>query len=113
MPHIDHSALWVADLADALEASRGTRLELMTRPDVAALGTGKGLGRAHVSFKVDDRDQVDRLAASMAEAGVRVVDGPRETGDGYYEAAVLDPEGNTVEILVGDYSDEVALRPSC
>lgn len=145
MPHIDHAAIWVADLddardfyshwfnghsnglyenpetglrthilhfADALEARRGTRLELMTRPDVAALGKEKGLGWAHVSFKLDDREQVDRLAANMTEAGVRVVDGPRETGDGYYEASVLDPEGNTVEILAGDYSDEVALRPN-
>ena len=31
---------------------------------------------------------------------------------GYYEAAVLDPEGNRVELLAGDYSDNVALRPS-
>jgi lactoylglutathione lyase len=28
-----------------------------------------------------------------------VVDGPRVTGDGYYEASVLDPEGNRVELM--------------
>ena len=40
-----------------------------------------------------------------------VVDGPRRTGDGYYEAVLLDPEGNRVEIVAGDYTDEVAERP--
>ena len=47
----------------------------------------------------------------MSEAGVPVIDGPRETGDGYYEATVLDPEGNRVELVASDYSDDVALRP--
>jgi lactoylglutathione lyase len=27
-----------------------------------------------------------------------VADGPRWTGDGYYESVVLDPEGNRVEL---------------
>jgi lactoylglutathione lyase len=27
-----------------------------------------------------------------------VLDGPRCTGDGYYESVVLDPEGNRIEI---------------
>lgn len=48
----------------------------------------------------------------MFEAGVPVIDGPRETGDGYYEATVLDPEGNRVELVASDYSDDVALRPA-
>ena len=47
----------------------------------------------------------------MFEAGVPVIDGLRETGDGYYEATVLDPEGNRVEFVASDYSDDVALRP--
>ena len=51
------------------------------------------------------------MASNMSEAGVPVIDGPRETGDGYYEAAVLDPEGNRVELVASDYSDDVALRP--
>ena len=154
MPHIDHAAIWVADLDSARDfyshwfnghsnglyenprtglrtyilhftddprEERRTRLELMSRPDVAAPDapadvaapaerTGPGL--AHVSFSLPGRDDVDRLAADMAEAGVRLVDGPRQTGDGYYEAVVLDPEGNRVELLAGDYSDDVALRPS-
>ena len=38
--------------------------------------------------------------ASSAE-GVAVIDGPRRTGDGYYECVVRDPEGNRVEIAAG------------
>ena len=34
----------------------------------------------------------------MKAAGVPIVNGPRLTGDGYYEAVVTDPDGNLVEI---------------
>ena len=103
---------YILHFTDGPWEERRTRLELMSRPDVAAPAERTGPGWAHVSFSLPGRDDVDRLAADMAEAGVRLVDGPRQTGDGYYEAAILDPEGNRVELLAGDYSDDVALRPS-
>jgi lactoylglutathione lyase len=34
------------------------------------------------------------------EDGYAVLDGPRRTGDGYYESVVLDPDGNRVEVTV-------------
>jgi lactoylglutathione lyase len=34
----------------------------------------------------------------MRNVGVTVTDGPRITGDGYYEPSVIDTEGNLVEI---------------
>ncbi len=73
----------------------------MARPDVADGVGGDRMGWAHVSFSLADRRSVDEMAARMREAGVRVVDGPRTTGDGYYEAALLDPEGNRVEVVAG------------
>lgn len=109
MPHIDHAAIWVADLDDARDfyshwfnghanglyenprtglrthilqftdgpwEERRTRLELMSRPDITALAERTGLGWAHVSFCLPGREDVDRLAADMAEAGVRIIDGP-------------------------------------
>ena len=35
---------------------------------------------------------------AMEAAGVNIVSGPRLTGDGYYEASVIDTEGNLIEI---------------
>ncbi|WP_182911373.1 hypothetical protein [Actinomyces sp. 2119] len=46
---------------------------------------------------------MSELASRMHEAGVRVGDGPRTTGDGCYEVALLDPEGDRAEVVAGDY----------
>ncbi|HEX7625737.1 MAG TPA: VOC family protein [Gaiellaceae bacterium] len=114
MPRLEHLALWTDDLerlrdwyeqqlggrAGALyrhdeftsyflEFDGGARLELMRRP-------GQELGlRAHVAFSLGTHEAVDRLAAELG-----AVEGPRTTGDGYYEAVVLDPDGNRVELTV-------------
>ena len=39
------------------------------------------------------------LAERLRQDGYPVLSGPRVTGDGYYESCVLDPDGNTVEIV--------------
>ena len=39
-----------------------------------------------------------QLTSRLGEDGFAVVDGPRRTGDGYYESVVLDPDGNRIEI---------------
>jgi lactoylglutathione lyase len=52
--------------------------------------------RARIS--VGSIETVDRLVREMEEAGVPLLSGPRLTGDGYYEAVVIDTEGNLVEI---------------
>jgi lactoylglutathione lyase len=77
-----------------LEFGDGARLELMSEP-----GAPAGL-RAHVAFSLGSREEVDRLTAEMRAAGVAVLDGPRTTGDGYYEAVVADPDGNRLELTV-------------
>jgi lactoylglutathione lyase len=41
---------------------------------------------------------VDALTHRLREDGVEVVDGPRRTGDGYYESVIIDPDGNRIEI---------------
>ena len=116
MPSIEHVALWTNDLDGLrwwyerwlggrsgeryinesnsfasyfLEFDSGARLELMQMP-----GKERGLG-GHVAFSLGTRDAVDKLAAELG-----AVDGPRLTGDGYYEAVVVDPDGNHVELTV-------------
>jgi lactoylglutathione lyase len=49
---------------------------------------------------VGSEQGVDSLTSRLREDGYAVVDGPRRTGDGYYESVVLDPDGNRVEITV-------------
>ena len=58
------------------------------------------LGFAHISFSVGDKESVDSLTARLRRDDYAIVDGPRVTGDGFYESAVEDPEGNIVEITV-------------
>ena len=112
-PKIDHVALWTDDLERLrgwyegrlggragelyvgsvgfssyfVEFGDGPRLELMHMS-----GQEPGL-RAHVAFSLGSRERVDELAAALG-----AVEGPRTTGDGYYEAVVLDPDGNRVEL---------------
>jgi lactoylglutathione lyase len=124
---IEHVALWTADLerlrrfyetylgarASAryvnpakrfesyfLTFDSGARLEIMHRSDVLAGAAEPALGWAHVAFALGSEQAVDRLTARLAEDGFSIVDGPRRTGDGYYESVVLDPDGNRVEITV-------------
>jgi len=126
--HIEHVALWVRDI-DAvaafyakyfgarpgelyrnpakgfasrfLEFASGARLEIMTRTGIESRATAELLGLAHVAIAVGDVTAVDSLAARFAAEGVAVLDGPRRTGDGYYECVVRDPEGNRVEVTAG------------
>ncbi len=72
----------------------GARLEVMTRADVSEFGP-VALGWAHVALTLGSEQAVDEAARTLS---AQVVDGPRRTGDGYYECIVLDPEGNRVEL---------------
>lgn len=79
----------------------GTRLELMTRPDLTDSGDSLNrFGYAHIAFSVGSREAVDRLTARLKADGYSVLSGPRTTGDGYYESSILGFEGNLIEITV-------------
>ena len=43
---------------------------------------------------------MDELTHRLRADGYEILDGPRTTGDGYYETAFLDTEGNRIEITV-------------
>jgi lactoylglutathione lyase len=57
-------------------------------------------GYAHLAFSVGSREQVDALTSRLRNDGYRLLDGPRFTGDGYYESLFLDPDGNRIEITI-------------
>jgi len=57
-------------------------------------------GFIHLAISVGSTEEVDALTSKLANDGYDVLDGPRKTGDGYYESVVLDPENNRVEITI-------------
>ena len=78
-------------------------LELMSKPDLddpfnMELKVSKGL--AHFAFSVGSEANVNQFTTRLREAGVKVIGGPRWTGDGFYESAIKDPDGNIVEITI-------------
>lgn len=81
----------------------GARIELMSssKLDLPALKRGaQRLGLAHLAVSVGSKEAVDELTLRLRDDGFEVVDGPRHTGDGYYESVVLDPDGNRTEITI-------------
>ena len=125
---IDHIALYVNDLEEAkvffetyfqatsnegyhnewtdfrsyfLTFSDGSRLEIMTKPDLTDSGNLLDrFGYAHIAFSAGRKEAVDELTTRLNAGGYPTLSGPRVTGDGYYESCVLGFEGNIIEITV-------------
>jgi lactoylglutathione lyase len=57
-------------------------------------------GYAHFALSTGSVEAVNHLTEQLRQAGVPIIDGPRWTGDGYYEAVILDPDGNHIEITI-------------
>ncbi|MEZ0484816.1 VOC family protein [Fibrella aquatica] len=81
----------------------GPRLELMQMPGIPdtqndVLAQFSGL--VHFAISVGSVAQVDALTEQLRADGLPVVGEPRQTGDGYYESVVFDPEQNRIEITV-------------
>lgn len=128
--HIEHLAIWTKDLerlkefyekyfhttSNSLYVNQkkqfrsyflifdsGARLELMQRPDIKSSPKSDGTelyGYAHLAISVGSEDSVNRLTERLRNDGYPILDGPRRTGDGYYESVVADPDGNRIEITV-------------
>jgi lactoylglutathione lyase len=128
MPRIEHIALWVDDLdalgafyaqtfgaqvgphyvnaakgfdSCFLTFESGTRIELMKTTRLSPTRHAPGverMGLTHLAISLGSEDAVNELTERLRSDGVTVLDGPRRTGDGYYESVVLDPEGNRIEI---------------
>jgi lactoylglutathione lyase len=80
----------------------GGRVELMHRPDIPRTPDSPSarefIGYAHLGVELGSRAAVDALTKRLQGDGFPLLDGPRRTGDGYYESMVADPEGNRIVI---------------
>ena len=86
-----------------LSFDSGARLEIMQMssvPETANDPYKQFTGLIHIAISVGSAEKVDTLTANLAKNGYEVLDSPRETGDGYYESTVLDPENNRIEVTV-------------
>lgn len=128
MSRIDHVAFWVHDIDKVcafyagyfgaeigsrydnpakgfvsrfLAFESGARLEVMTTTSLSPVELEHGvqrMGLTHLALAVGSESEVDRLTDRLRTDGHQVLEGPRRTGDGYYESVVLDPEGNRLEL---------------
>lgn len=80
-----------------LSFETGARIELTHKPYFADKAFDN-LGFTHLALTVGDKSDVDHFAEKFVAAGFPLLNGPRTTGDGYYEAVVQDPEGNLIEL---------------
>ena len=130
MPRIEHIAVWTNDIdrlasfyaeyfgatvgakyanpskgfeSRFLTFQDGARLELMKTSTLRPVAHEPGvqrMGITHLALSLGSESRVDELTATLGAAGFTVADGPRRTGDGYYESVVLDPDGNRLELTV-------------
>ena len=125
---IEHIALWTKDLERTADFYRtyfgaqvgdkyvnaakgfesrflsfadGARIELMRTTMLSPIELEPGvqrMGLTHFAIALSSTQAVDELTSRLASDGYPVLDGPRRTGDGYYESVVLDPDGNRIEL---------------
>jgi len=84
-----------------LKFDAGTRLQIMCTTAFSPVKYEPGaqrMGFTHIALSVGSKRDVDNLTARLHRDGYPVLEGPRDTGDGYYESIVLDPDGNRLEV---------------
>lgn len=76
------------------------KIEIMNKDGVSEFCKDLIFGYAHLALSTGSKDNVVKLTQRLENDGYTVISQPRITGDGFYESAILDPEGNTIEITV-------------
>lgn len=77
----------------------GASLEIMQQTDITEIKEGNHVGLAHFAFSVGSKEKVDEMIEQFRQDGYTITGNPRTTGDGFYEGAFLDPDGNLVEVI--------------
>jgi len=84
-----------------LSFETGARLELMEMEGIPESKDDlydQFTGLIHFAFSLGSEKAVDQLTDRLVGDGYEKIDGPRRTGDGYYESCILDPDGNRIEL---------------
>lgn len=79
----------------------GAKLEIMNRPEIKK--EEKPIlksGYAHLAFSLGSKSAVDELTKKLKTDGFEITNGPRTTGDGFYESAFIGIEGNIIELTI-------------
>ena len=81
----------------------GARLEIMSMPNIPDNTNdtinAQHKGIIHIAFSVNTKQEVDAKAALLLANGFEILNGPRVTGDGYYEFVTIDPDENRLEVI--------------
>ncbi|MGI6110407.1 MAG: VOC family protein [Eubacteriaceae bacterium] len=81
----------------------GSRVEILNRPEITRMAKNHiDLGYIRVSYMLDSREEVDKLANRLQSDGYAIIQQPKETPDGFYDCVVLDPDDNQIVIMYGD-----------
>lgn len=84
-----------------LSFADGARIEAMKTTALTPVAFEPGaqrMGLTHLAIAVGSEQVVAELTQRIKDDGYQVLDGPRRTGDGYYESVIVDPDGNRIEI---------------
>ncbi|MGB3466072.1 MAG: VOC family protein [Cyclobacteriaceae bacterium] len=79
----------------------GCRLEIMHNDAIPLSAVDpliQATGITHFAFDLETEENVMRKTNLLIDDGYQLVDGPRRTGDGYFESVMLDPDGNRIEL---------------
>lgn len=77
----------------------GASLEIMRRTDITDTADRVSIGLTHFAFSVGSKEKVDAMIEQFRRDGYTITGEPRTTGDGFYEGALLDPDGNHIEVV--------------
>jgi len=79
----------------------GSKLELLQAPHIrerAYKKTDRTKGFTHLAFDAGSKEKVDAITVEIEKAGYEIEKPARMITEWFYESAVLDPDGNIIEI---------------
>lgn len=81
-----------------LSFDSGCRIEIMNKNNLQENNASDTVGYAHLAMSVGNKEAVLSLVEMLRKDDFLISSEPRTTGDGYFEAVVVDPDGNLIEI---------------